>query len=113
MCAILLVLLDLVTGISKELSWGKSPGDTQAHAKLQTAVNNMRIPTGLGRSLGNKVGFKFAGFTAEQWRTFVTLCAPVVLKPALDAHDKANGTSLFEVSHLTHHCLCVCCFSFS
>ena len=66
--------------------------------KAQTIINQFQVPSDLGRIPGKiHAGEGFSNFTADQWRTFVTIHATVALWDHLLAKDRKILTHLVRV----------------
>ena len=60
-----------------------SKGDIE---EIENRVSLFKVPTGVGR-LPGRIGSRYGGFTANQWKNWILLYSPVVLKGLLPTND--------------------------
>ena len=61
--------------------------------RIESLINDFIIPEGIGR-LPSKISSHFGGFTADQWRNWITIYSPIVLWQVLQ-HQHWNCWILF------------------
>ena len=54
--------------------------------EMENTVSNITMPNDLGR-IPPKIGSSFSGFSADQWRNWVTIFSPIALKNLLPVDD--------------------------
>ena len=54
--------------------------------QIETLVNKFTVPSDIGR-LPTNISSGYGGFTANQWRSWITIYSPIVLKNMLPNND--------------------------